>query len=167
MKSLLFTISFLIPFFAFAQSPRTSAPLGNRVISLEEAITLGQNNSLTSKTKVLQMQMAQGERNKVDARRSPIVSANGELRSNLVLPTTIIPAGAFGGGVVRARIKNCASVLPSTSLAALNVSYSLIDPTLRTDQLRADGQECCRKLLWKNKRPIFASPLPRPGTMCF
>ena len=146
MKPLLFTISFLIPFFAFAQSPR--------VISLEEAITLGQSNSLDLKNQSLQVQIAQGERNKIEARRSPIVSANGELRSNLVLPTTIIPAGAFGGGGTGEDQKlRFGTVFNITG--GLNVSYSLIDPTLRSDQLRSDGQRVLQEATLEKQKANF------------
>lgn len=146
MKPLLFTISFLSTLSVFAQSPR--------VISLEEAITLGQSNSLDLKNQSLQIQIAQGERNKIDARRSPVVSANGELRSNLVLPTTIIPAGAFGGGGTGEDQKlRFGTVFNITG--ALNVSYSLIDPTLRTDQLRADGQRVLQEATLEKQKANF------------
>ena len=132
MKSPFFTILFfLIACLAFGQTPR--------VLSLEEAIALGQGNNLDLKNQALQIQLAQSERNKVDARRSPVVSANGELRSNLVLPTTIIPAGAFGGPATGEDQKLRFGTTFNIA-GAVNVSYSLIDPTLRTDQLRADGQ---------------------------
>jgi len=132
MKSPFFTIFlFLSVSLAFGQTPR--------VLSLEEAIALGQGNNLDLKNQALQIQLAQSERNKVDARRSPVVSANGELRSNLVLPTTIIPAGAFGGPATGEDQKLRFGTTFNIT-GAVNVSYSLIDPTLRTDQLRADGQ---------------------------
>lgn len=154
MKPLLFTISFLSTLFVFAQSPRTSDPLDNRVISLEEAIALGQSNSLDLKNQSLQVQIAQGERNKIDARRSPLVSANGELRSNLVLPTTIIPAGAFGGsGTGEDQKLRFGTTFNITG--ALNVSYSLIDPTLRTDQLRADGQRGLQEATLEKQKANF------------
>lgn len=154
MKPLFFTISFLTSLFICAQSPRTSATLGNRVISLEEAITLGQSNSLDLKNQNLQVQIAQGERNKIDARRSPVVSANGEFRSNLVLPTTIIPAGAFGGsGTGEDQKLRFGTVFNITG--ALNVSYSLIDPTLRTDQLRADGQRMLQEANLEKQKANF------------
>ena len=152
MKPLLFTISFLSTLFVFAQSP--SAPLGNRVISLEEAIALGQSNSLDLKNQNLQVQIAQGERNKIDARRSPVVSANGELRSNLVLPTTIIPAGAFGGsGTGEDQKLRFGTTFNITG--AINVSYSLIDPSLRTDQLRADGQRGLQEATLEKQKANF------------
>jgi outer membrane protein TolC len=146
MKPLLFTISFLISLFVCAQSPR--------VISLEEAITLGQSNSLDLKNQSLQVQIAQGERNKIEARRSPIVSANGELRSNLVLPTTIIPAGAFGGsGTGEDQKLRFGTVFNITG--GLNASYSLIDPTLRSDQLRADGQRVLQEATLEKQKANF------------
>jgi outer membrane protein len=146
MKPLFSTIFFLITLFVCAQS--------RRVISLEEAINLGQSNSLDLKNQSLQVQIAQGERNKIDARRSPVVSANGELRSNLVLPTTIIPAGAFGGGGTGEDQKLRFGTTFNIT-GALNVSYSLIDPTLRSDQLRADGQRVLQEATLEKQKANF------------
>jgi hypothetical protein len=91
MKTQIITIFlFLSASLVFGQTPR--------VLSLEEALSLGQTNNLDLKNQAIQVELAQRERNKIEARRSPIINATGDLRSNLVLPTTIIPAGAFGGG---------------------------------------------------------------------
>lgn len=131
MKAIYLNLFLALSLGLVAQTPR--------VLTLEEAITLGQNNNLDLKNQGLQVQLAQREREKVDARRSPTLSASADLRTNLVLPTTIIPAGAFGGGSgeedQRLRFGTTYNIT-----GAVTASYSLIDPTLRTDQLRADGQ---------------------------
>jgi len=110
-----------------------------RILTLEEAINLGQSNNYDLKNQGLQVQLAQREREKVDARRSPVISATGEFRSNLVLPTTIIPAGAFGGSSGEEDQKLRFGTIYNIT-GAVSLSYPLIDPTLRSDQLRADGQ---------------------------
>lgn len=137
MKALFFLIFFFSFTFVFAQTPR--------VLSLEEAIALGQANNLDLKNQTLQIQVAQQEKNKIDARKSPQVSANADLRSNLVLPTTVIPAGAFGGGSGGEDQKLRFGTTYNLS-TALNVSYALLDPTLRSDQLRAEGQKNLQEL---------------------
>lgn len=131
MKNFCLNIFLLLSFGLTAQTPR--------VLSLEEALTLGQSNNYDLKNQGLQVQLAQREREKVDARRSPVISATGEFRSNLVLPTTIIPAGAFGGSSGEEDQKLRFGTTYNIT-GAVSLSYPLIDPTLRTDQLRADGQ---------------------------
>lgn len=131
MKAICLNIFLALPLGLAAQTPR--------LLTLEEAITLGQNNNYDLKNQGLQVQLAQREREKVDARRSPVISATGEFRSNLVLPTTIIPAGAFGGSSGEEDQKLRFGTTYNIT-GAVSLTYPLIDPTLRSDQLRADGQ---------------------------
>lgn len=146
MKTHFFTIFLLSSVLtAFGQAPR--------VISLEEALSLGQTNNLDLKNQAIQVELAQRERNKIEARRSPIINASGDLRSNLVLPTTIIPAGAFGGGSGEDQKLRFGTTFSITG--AVSASYALIDPTLRTDQLRADGQKALQEATLEKQKANF------------
>lgn len=129
MKAIYLNLFLILSLGLSAQTPR--------VITLEEAITLGQSNNLDLKNQGLQVQLAQREREKVDARRSPVITATGDFRTNLVLPTTIIPAGAFGGSTEDQKLRFGTTY---NITGAVSASYPLIDPSLRSDQLRADGQ---------------------------
>jgi outer membrane protein TolC len=146
MKTQILTIFFLASVLAaFGQTPR--------VISLEEALSLGQTNNLDLKNQALQVELAQRERNKIEARRSPIINATGDLRSNVVLPTTIIPAGAFGGGSGEDQKLRFGTTFNITG--AVSASYALIDPTLRTDQLRAEGQKVLQEATLEKQKANY------------
>lgn len=136
MKAIYINLFFALNLSLAAQTPR--------IITLEDAIALGQSNNLDVKNQALQVQIAQRDREKVDARRSPIITATGDLRTNLVLPTTIIPAGAFGGGGSDEDQKLRFGTTYNIT-GAVSVSYPLIDPSLRSDQLRADGQRALQE----------------------
>lgn len=146
MKNFCLNIFLLLSFGLSAQTPR--------VLSLEEALTLGLSNNYDLKNQGLQVQLAQREREKVDARRSPVISATGEFRSNLVLPTTIIPAGAFGGSSGEEDQKLRFGTTYNIT-GAVSLSYPLIDPTLRTDQLRADGQRTLQETGLEKQKANF------------
>lgn len=136
MKAVYINLFLVLNLSLAAQTPR--------IITLEDAITLGQSNNLDVKNQALQVQIAQRDREKIDARRSPIITATGDLRTNLVLPTTIIPAGAFGGsGSDEDQKLRFGTTYNITG--AVSVSYPLIDPSLRSDQLRADGQRALQE----------------------
>lgn len=136
MKAVYINLFLVLNLSLIAQTPR--------IITLEEAIALGQSNNLDVKNQALQVQIAQRDREKIDARRSPIITATGDFRTNLVLPTTIIPAGTFGGsGSDEDQKLRFGTTYNITG--AVSVSYPLIDPSLRSDQLRADGQRALQE----------------------
>lgn len=110
------------------------------VLTLEEALRRGTSHSYELRNQELNLRGTALEAARLEARRAPVLGAGGDLRSNLILPTTIIPGSVFsnqgqGEGDRKVRFGTVFNIS-----ATLDATYPLIDPTLSADRQLADAR---------------------------
>lgn len=102
-------------------------------LSLGEALAKGSIHDHVLQSQQLRVRQATLEAERLNARRAPVVQASTDLRSNLLLPTTIIPGDVFSspgqeGEDVRIRFGTIFNIN-----TALDARYPLLDPLLAND----------------------------------
>jgi len=103
-------------------------------LSLDEALNRGLSHNLALRSQQLRIRQSELEAARLNARRAPVVQAGSDLRSNLILPTTIIPGNVFSspgqeGEDLRVRFGTV-----FTLNAAIDARYPLLDPQLPNDR---------------------------------
>lgn len=115
MKNILFIIALLTICFDFK---------AQRLLTLEEAILLQEQNKKSITNSYLEQDIADYELKKSRAAQLPQVSANLDLRYNSILQTNILPAGALGD-----RPREVQFGTDFNYLAGLNLTQSIYNPS--------------------------------------
>ncbi len=125
MKNIHFVICLLFCFTnALAQKPLT----------LEAAMQLAVQHNYDLQNQQLRIDLVDKDLEKIRARRQPTVGLNGDLRTNPILQSSIIPGEAFtqpGQGEAENRRVQFGTVFNLTF--AVDATYQLYNPTYRTD----------------------------------
>ncbi len=121
-------------------------------LTLEAAIEQGLSHSYALRNQQLAIDLADSELDKLKARKMPVISAGGDLRTNIVLPVTIIPGSAFSNqgqseGDRKIRFGTTFNIIGSVEAA-----YALVDPVLGADRALAEAGRSLQGTLYEAQK---------------
>lgn len=102
-----------------------------QTLTLEEAMNKAVQHNYDIKNQTLNISLSENDAAKTRTRRQPTVNANGDLRYNPILQTSVIPGDAFGqpnGGDQRVKFGTNFNVLFN-----IDGTYKVLDPAYKTD----------------------------------
>lgn len=106
-------------------------PTFAQTLSLEEAMNKAVQHNYDLKNQTLNISLSENDAAKTRTRRQPTVNANGDLRYNPILQTSVIPGDAFGqANGEDQRIKFGTNF---NLIFSVEASYKVLDPTYKTD----------------------------------
>jgi len=111
-------------------------------ITLNEAIQKGIENRIELKTQALNIQIASSENNKIKAKWLPQVSANGDIRWNTQLQTTVLPFALPGSSESQTIVR---LGRPFNNTFALQAEQKVYDANKKIDRLVNDTQTDAQK----------------------
>jgi outer membrane protein TolC len=111
-------------------------------ITLNEAIQKGLENRIELKTQALNIQIASSENNKIKAKWLPQVSANGDVRWNTQLQTTVLPFALPGSSESQTIVR---LGRPFNNTFALQAEQKVYDANKKIDRLVNDTQTDAQK----------------------
>jgi len=111
-------------------------------ITLNEAIQKGIENRIELKTLALNIQIASSENNKIKAKWMPQVSANGDVRWNTQLQTTVLPFALPGSSESQTIVR---LGRPFNNTFALQAEQKVYDANKKIDRLVNDTQTDAQK----------------------
>jgi outer membrane protein TolC len=111
-------------------------------ITLNEAIQKGLENRIELKTQALNIQIASSENNKIKAKWMPQVSANGDVRWNTQLQTTVLPFALPGSSESQTIVR---LGRPFNNTFALQAEQKVYDANKKIDRLVNDTQTDAQK----------------------
>jgi len=115
-------------------------------LTLDDAIARGLEHDYTLKNQSVQIQLSAQDRDKLNSRRAPVVTAGSDLRGNPILQTLIIPTAAVGGGSGGESTRKAKFGTFFNWSFTADIKYPIIDPTLRSDQLKSDNERLLREV---------------------
>lgn len=111
-------------------------------ITLNEAIQKGLENRIELKTQALNIQIASSENDKIKAKWMPQVSANGDVRWNTQLQTTVLPFALPGSSESQTIVR---LGRPFNNTFALQAEQKVYDANKKIDRLVNDTQTDAQK----------------------
>lgn len=121
-------------------------------LTLEDALTRGVQHNYELRNQRVNIDLAQKALDKLGARRAPVITASGDLRTNLVLPTTIIPGAAFASqGQSEADREVRFGTIFNLS-GTVSATYPVIDPMLSTDRQIAKVQQSLEETILEKQQ---------------
>ncbi len=121
-------------------------------LTLEDALARGVQHNYELRAQKVRIDLAQKEMGKLEARRAPVVSASGDLRTNLVLPTTIIPGAAFASqGQDEADREIRFGTIFNLS-GTVSATYPVIDPVLSADREVARANQRLEETIFEKQK---------------
>jgi outer membrane protein TolC len=111
-------------------------------ITLNEAIQKGLENRIELKTQALNIQIASSENDKIKAKWLPQVSANGDVRWNTQLQTTVLPFALPGSSESQTIVR---LGRPFNNTFALQAEQKVYDANKKIDRLVNDTQTDAQK----------------------
>jgi len=111
-------------------------------ITIKEAIQKGIENRIELKTQALNIQIASSENDKIKAKWLPQVSANGDIRWNTQLQTTVLPFALPGSSESQTIVR---LGRPFNNTFALQAEQRVYDANKKIDRLLNDTQTEAQK----------------------
>lgn len=142
--AIMLLISVSVPVGAFAQDTLR--------LTLGEAVERGLAYSPALRNQQLAIDLADGELDKLKARKAPVVGAAADLRTNMVLPVTIIPGSAFSNQGQNEGDRKIRFGTTFNISGAIEVNYPLLDPTLVADRQIAEAGRALQGTLFEAQR---------------
>lgn len=132
---------------------RTTASAQDTVrLTLEAAIERGLSHSYALRNQQLAIDLADREVDKLKARKMPIVSAGGDLRTNIVLPVTIIPGSAFSNQGQNEADRKIRFGTTFNIIGSVEATYALVDPALGADRQFAEAGRSLQGTLYEGQK---------------
>lgn len=145
MKHLLFSI--LLAGFSFNALGQDTLRL-----TLEEALARGVQHHIELRNQQVNIDLAGKALGKIDARRAPVVTASGDLRTNLVLPTTIIPGAAFASPGQNEEDREIRFGTIFNLSGTVSATYPVIDPLLSADREVARVKQRLEETIYEKQK---------------
>jgi outer membrane protein len=136
----------------FVRIPAIALAQDTLRLTLEEAIERGLAYSPALRNQQLAIDLADGALDKLKARKAPVVGAGADLRTNIVLPVTIIPGAAFSNQGQNEGDRKIRFGTTFNISGAVEVNYALLDPTLGADRQVAEAERTLQGTLFEAQR---------------
>ena len=121
-------------------------------LTLEAAVEQGVSHSYGLRNQQLAIDLADSELDKLNARKMPVVSAGGDLRTNMVLPVTIIPGSAFNNQGQNEGDRKIRFGTTFNIIGSVEATYALVDPTLGADRQLAEAGRSLQGTLYEAQK---------------
>jgi outer membrane protein TolC len=118
-------------------------------LTLEAAVEQGISHSYALRNQQLAIDLADSELDKLNARKMPVVGAGGDLRTNIVLPVTIIPGSAFNNQGQNEGDRKIRFGTTFNIIGSVEATYALVDPTLGADRQLAEAGRSLQGTLYE------------------
>ncbi|MFZ4428172.1 MAG: TolC family protein, partial [Saprospiraceae bacterium] len=141
-------INVLIPSAILAFGTMVSAQDTVR-LTLEAAVEQGISHSYALRNQQLAIDLADSELDKLNARKMPVVGAGGDLRTNIVLPVTIIPGSAINNQGQNEGDRKIRFGTTFNIIGSVEATYALVDPTLGADRQLAEAGRSLQGTLYE------------------
>ncbi len=121
-------------------------------LTLEAAVEQGLAHNYTLRNQQLAIDLADSELDKLNARKMPVISAGGDLRTNIVLPVTIIPGSAFNNQGQNEGDRKIRFGTTFNIIGSVEAEYALVDPTLSADRQLAEAGRLLQGTLYEAQK---------------
>jgi outer membrane protein TolC len=121
-------------------------------LTLEAAVEQGVSHSYALRNQQLAIDLADSELDKLNARKMPVVGAGGDLRTNIVLPVTIIPGSAFSSQGQNEGDRKIRFGTTFNIIGSVEATYALVDPTLGADRQLAEAGRSLQGTLYEAQK---------------
>ena len=121
-------------------------------LTLEAALERGLSHSYALRNQQLAIDLADSELDKLKARKMPVISAGGDLRTNIVLPVTIIPGSAFNNQGQNEGDRKIRFGTTFNIIGSVEAAYALVDPTLSADRALAEAGRSLQGTLYEAQK---------------
>lgn len=115
-------------------------------LSLEEAIKTGLQNNLSSQINGLQTSLSTKQIEVAKSQKIPELFGNFDLRRNLIVPTTPVPAIAFDPNAAPGKMMPMRFATDWSSSAGLNLNYDIFSPQSNGQVKEAQQKEKIQQL---------------------
>ena len=121
-------------------------------LALNEALDLAVTNRKELALQKLKIDQSQADIQILGARRLPTLKANGDVRYNPVLQTSIIPGAAFQMGSTPGEDREVQFGTRFNALVGIEGGYRLVDPAYKTDLDLADQNKKLAESNWEKEK---------------
>ncbi|MBK7475412.1 MAG: TolC family protein [Haliscomenobacter sp.] len=145
-------MKYLIPIILIAGFSISASAQDTLLLTLEDALTRGLQHNYDLRNQRVNIDLAKKEFDKLGARRAPVVIASGDLRTNLVLPTTIIPGAAFASQGQDAEDREIRFGTIFNLSGTVSATYPVIDPVLSSDREIAGVKQRLEETIFEKQK---------------